>query len=54
MKYRLTPELFNNIAITLSSYRWRLLAWSGFFFALFLILSDQITQAAKVAHTQSY
>jgi hypothetical protein len=45
MKYRLTPELFNNIAITLSSYRWSLLAWSGFFFALFLILSDQIVQS---------
>jgi hypothetical protein len=45
MKYRLTPELFNNIAITFTSYRWSLLAWSGFFFALFLILSKQIAQS---------
>ncbi len=42
MKYRLTPELFNNIAITLSSYRWILIAWSGFSFVLFLILNKQI------------
>ena len=45
MKYRLTPALFNNIAITLSSFRWVLLAWSGFFFVLFLMLSKQITQS---------
>lgn len=42
MKYRFTPELFNNIAITLSSFRWSLLAWSGFTFVLFLILNQQI------------
>jgi hypothetical protein len=42
MKYRFTPALFNNIAITLSAYRWKLLAWSGFAFILFLILNKQI------------
>ena len=42
MKYRLTPEFFNTIAITLSSYRWTLLAWSGFSFVLFLLLNQQI------------
>jgi hypothetical protein len=48
MKYRLTPELFNNIAITLSSYRWILIAWSGFSFVLFLILSKQIAQTTPI------
>ena len=48
MKYRLTPALFNNIAITLSSYRWILIAWSGFSFVLFLILSQQITQSTPI------
>lgn len=49
MKYRLTPDLFNNIAISLSIYRWSLLAWSGFFFALFLILSQQISKGTPSA-----
>jgi len=42
MKYRFTPESFSNIAITLSVYRWKLLAWSGFSFLLFLLLNTQI------------
>jgi len=42
MKYRFTPETFNNIAITLSTYRWKLLAWSAFAFLLFLLLNEQI------------
>jgi hypothetical protein len=42
MKYRFTPESFNNIAITLSDYRWKLLAWSVFAFILFLLLNKQI------------
>lgn len=48
MKYRLTPALFNNIAITCSSYRWKLLAWSGFSFALFFMLSKQIEQSTPI------
>ena len=48
MKYRLTPELFNNIAITFSSYRWILIAWSGFSFILFLILSQQIEKSTPI------
>jgi hypothetical protein len=48
MKYRLTPELFNNIAISLSSYRWTLIAWSSFFFVLFLILSQLIAQSTPI------
>jgi len=42
MKYRFTPESFNNIAITFSAYRWKLLAWSAFAFLLFLLLNKQI------------
>jgi hypothetical protein len=49
MKYPLTPDLFNNIAISLSSYRWVLLGWSGLFFALFLLLSQQIEQSTPIA-----
>jgi hypothetical protein len=42
MKYSLTPDFFNHIAISLVAYRWNLLAWSGFTFVLFLILNAQI------------
>jgi hypothetical protein len=43
MKYQLTPEFFNNIAISLTQYRWSLLAWSGFAFVMFLVLNEMIT-----------
>jgi hypothetical protein len=42
MKYYFEPAVFNNIAITLTSYRWQLIAWSAFSFCLFLLLNWQI------------
>ncbi len=42
MKPFISPELFNYIAISLSRFKWHLLAWSIFFFALFVLLQTQI------------
>lgn len=42
MKPAISPELFNYIAISLSRFKWPLLAWSAFFFSLFALLQTQI------------
>jgi hypothetical protein len=42
MKYPLTPDLFNVIAITLAKFKWNLIAWSIFFLILFVLLQSQI------------
>jgi hypothetical protein len=42
MKPPISPELFNYIAISLSRFKWQLLAWSAFFFCLFILLQSQI------------
>jgi hypothetical protein len=42
MKPPVSPELFNYIAISLSRFKWQLLAWSAFFFCLFILLQSQI------------
>jgi len=42
MIFSITPELFNYIAITLGRFKWQLLMWSLFFFALFIGLQSQI------------
>ena len=38
----ISPELFNYIAITFARFKWQLLAWSIFFFVLFIGLQAQI------------
>jgi len=38
----ISPELFNYIAITFARFKWQLLAWSIFFFMLFIGLQAQI------------
>lgn len=38
----ISPELFNYIAITFARFKWQLLAWSCFFFILFIGLQTQI------------
>tara|TARA_R110000744_G_scaffold98144_2_gene189613 strand:- start:3420 stop:3788 length:369 start_codon:yes stop_codon:yes gene_type:complete len=38
----ISPELFNYIAITFARFKWQLLAWSIFFFVLFIGLQSQI------------
>ena len=38
----ISPELFNYIAITFARFKWQLLAWSIFFFLLFIGLQAQI------------
>ncbi|MFT5813376.1 MAG: hypothetical protein ACI9VT_001124 [Psychroserpens sp.] len=38
----ITPELFNYIAITFGRFKWQFLAWSLFFFILFMGLQAQI------------
>lgn len=42
MTFSITPELFNYIAITFGRFKWQLLAWSAFFFVLFIGLQAQI------------
>lgn len=42
MKYWFTPEIFQQVALLLLSYRWRLLMWSLLAFLLFMILEMQI------------
>jgi hypothetical protein len=42
MIFSITPELFNYIAITFARFKWQLLMWSLFFFALFVGLQSQI------------
>jgi hypothetical protein len=42
MKPPVSPELFNYLAISLSRFKWQLLAWSAFFFCLFFLLQTQI------------
>lgn len=42
MRIWLSPEIFNNIAITLADYRWKLLAWSLLAFLLFIALQYQV------------
>ena len=42
MKYMLTPNVFNQIAILFWNTRWRLLQWSLFSFILFIVLQNQI------------
>ena len=38
----ISPELFNYIAITFGRFKWQLLAWSCFFFVLFIGLQSHI------------
>ena len=38
----ISPELFNYNAITFGRFKWQLLAWSCFFFVLFIGLQSQI------------
>ena len=45
MKYWLSPEIFNNIAISFAEYRWKLLGWSVFAFILFAVLQQQVVNA---------
>ncbi|MBA6291086.1 hypothetical protein H4J58_13855 [Colwellia sp. MB3u-70] len=42
MPFSITPELFNYIAITFARFKWQLLAWSLFFFVLYIALQSQI------------
>jgi len=42
MLLSISPELFNYIAITFARFKWQFLAWSLFFFVLFMILQTQI------------
>lgn len=42
MKFSISPELFNYIAITFARFKWQLLAWCLFFFVLFIGLQSQI------------
>lgn len=49
MKFWLSPDVFNNIAISLAEYRWNLLAWSVFSFLLFLILQYQVSQTTPTS-----
>ena len=42
MKLSISPNVFNYIAISLSRFKWQLLAWSVFFFILFALLQSQI------------
>ncbi|WP_206485494.1 hypothetical protein [Thalassotalea sp. G2M2-11] len=42
MKVWLTPEIFNSVALTAISYRWKLLAWSLGGFILFYLLQTQV------------
>ncbi|MFT6195612.1 MAG: hypothetical protein ACJASU_002541 [Cognaticolwellia sp.] len=42
MPFSITPELFNYIAITFARFKWQLLAWSIFFFVLYIALQSQI------------
>jgi|VirMetMinimDraft_7_1064189.scaffolds.fasta_scaffold02651_7 hypothetical protein len=42
MLFSISPELFNYIAITFARFKWQLLAWSLFFFLLFIGLQSQI------------
>lgn len=44
MKHWFTPKSFHQLALIVSPYRWRLLAWSALVFALYLLLETQITQ----------
>lgn len=43
-----TPETFNNIAISLAEYRWKLLLWSLFAFILFFILQGKVANTTPV------
>ena len=38
----LSPELFQQLALSFVAFRWHLLTWSGFGFLLFLLLQIQI------------
>jgi len=42
MVFSITPELFNYIAISFARFKWQLLIWSLFLFALFMLLQAQI------------
>jgi hypothetical protein len=42
MLFSITPELFNYIAITFARFKWQILAWSLFFFVLYIALQSQI------------
>lgn len=42
MRLLISPDLFNCIAISISRFKWKLLAWSVFFFFLFILLQAQI------------
>ena len=44
MKLWFSPTLFNNIAISVSEYRWTLLGWSLFAFLMFALLQGYIGQ----------
>jgi len=49
IKIWLSPEVFNNIAITLAEYRWKLLLWSLLAFLLFTVLQNQVVPATPSA-----
>ncbi|WP_440876087.1 hypothetical protein [Thalassotalea sp. PLHSN55] len=42
MKSPVTPDLFQQLALTFIAFRWHLLAWSAFGFILFPLLQLQI------------
>lgn len=42
MNLFISPNFYNYIAISLSRLKWQLLAWSIFFFILFVLLQTQI------------
>ena len=44
MKLWFSPNLYNNIAISVSEYRWTLLGWSLFAFLMFALLQGNIGQ----------
>jgi len=43
MKYWFTPQVFNNIAVSLYEFRWKFLLWSAFTFGLFMLLQQQVS-----------
>ncbi len=45
MRLLITPEVFQQLALTFVSYRWRLLFWSMLGFVLFVLLMFQIKEA---------
>ncbi|MBB6542261.1 hypothetical protein [Thalassotalea piscium] len=49
MKFIITPELFNNLAITLFDFRWRILIWGICSFILSFVLQQQLHSKAPLS-----